>query len=434
MAKLRGLSEDGVFRKPFYARQIPDKGVFDSYEDFQRVGFSYKEDIRRTGLMERTNTEPGDIYGVFSSSGTTGDPTFYIFNKNDKRVHEEFVRTFFLEAGIGETEIGAVCAPVDTTVMAHTMMWEFTTVGAGYVVCPEPSPANVIRTVTTVPVTVVATRPSVVTDAVLDPALAEKAGHSHVAKLMLGGGLLVEGRRRFLEKRWHAACYDLHGMSEMFGPLAAECRCRNGKHYLHDYLLLEIVDPVTKQPVKPGERGVAVYTTLWDKGFPLLRYWTGDVMSVTFEPCPCGSREPRMFYYGRLSDCCGRSLEGNGRTADSYYGSPPVCCKRLSGSNGGTADSAPAVDELIFPRDVEDILCSRGIFGEYLVTREEDGLVVRTETEPLLMEEVSHSGNPASACRETEEELSGLFGRKVKLEPVEPGALRYDGHGKRFVF
>ena len=66
--------------------------------------------------------------------------------------------------------------------------------------------------------------------------------------------------------------------------------------------MIEIINPKTMEPVSEGEAGVAVYTTLWDKGFPLLRYWTDDVMYITHEPCACGRDLPRLFYLGRLND------------------------------------------------------------------------------------------------------------------------------------
>ena len=103
-----------------------------------------KKSIRDTAIFERTNTSKSDVYGIFSSSGTTGDKTFYVYNKNDKKVHEEFVRTFFDEMKISNDDIGGVMAPVGTGVMAHTMLWEFSAVGAGYINCPEPSPKNMI--------------------------------------------------------------------------------------------------------------------------------------------------------------------------------------------------------------------------------------------------------------------------------------------------
>ena len=177
----------------------------------------------------------------------------------------------------------------------------------------------------------------------------------------------------------------MFGMSEMFGPMAGECRQKNGLHYLNQYLMIEIVDPETGNPVEDGQLGVAVYTTLWAKGFPLLRYWTDDIMIVTNEPCDCGSCYPRLYYLGRLADCY---------ILDGTY---------------------------VFPENVENILFEYGYIGEYCVERHTDTFIVKTE------------GNGAEANPEMINKLNNLFRTSITVDVVTPGSLNYDGHGKRFI-
>lgn len=381
---LKELYEGGLYKAPFYAdRFIGHENFSESYEEFCKLPFMYKQELRETPVNERTATSPEDIYGVFSSSGTTGEKTFYIYNKKDKSVHEEFVRTFYTELGITPTDIGGVMAPVDTGVMAHTMMWQFTTMGAGYVNCPEPSPQNMADVVTKVPVTVVATRPNVASNVIYDNDAHKKAHDSHVKKLLLGGGFLSSERRKIIESAWDADCYNMFGMSEMFGPMAGECKCKCGQHYLNKYLMIEIIDPVTKQPALPGKEGVAVYTSLWDKGFPLLRYWTDDLMRIDYEPCECGSKNPRLFYYGRLGDCV--------KLPDRY----------------------------IFPENVENILFRHGFIGEYKIGQTKNSITVKTEAETDKVPE------------SLKKELTELFDIETKVLVVPPKSLNYFGHGKR---
>lgn len=384
LAALRRLYDTGAFAPRFYSCKLSDRSLLDSYEQFCTIPFTYKREIRETSIWERSTTRPGEVYGVFSSSGTTGQKTFYIYNKTDKAVHEHFVRSFFKEFDITPKDIGGVMAPVDTGVMAHTMMWEFTTIGAGYVNCPVPTAENMIDTVTRVPVTVIATRPGVASAVAYNSVLLEKARSSGVRMLLMGGGFLSNERRKLLEYAWDAKCYNLFGMSEVFGPMAAECRMRDGLHYPDEYLLVEVIDPNTMKPVADGETGIAVYTTLWDKGFPLLRYWTDDLVRVTHEPCACGSHMPRMYFLGRLGDCFA--------TERGY----------------------------VFPENVENILFRHGHIGEYCVTRTGDCYSAVSES------------RDCSDTGAAEQELCELFGAHVKLRFVTPGSLRYDGHAKRF--
>jgi phenylacetate-CoA ligase len=282
------------------------------------------------------------------------------------------------------SDIGGVFSPVDTGVMAHTMMWEFNTMGCGYVNCPEPSPENIIDTIQNVPVTLVATRPSVVCSIMGNPAYERIARQSEVRMLLLGGSFLTNGRRHLIEQMWGAECYGMFGMSEVFGPMAGECRIQNGYHYLDKYLLIEIVDPVTHQPVKPGQFGVAIYTTLWNKGFPLLRYWTDDIIAVDTTPCGCGSDLPRLHYRGRLAD----SLNIHG----SY----------------------------VFPSMLEECLFSHRYYGEYRAVQGERIKVILEKTE----------GFDVNA--ELKQEIDQLFMSEVMIQYADKEQLLYDGHGIRF--
>ena len=381
---LKRLYEAGAFKPDFYNKKIPSIQSFDNYEEFIKIPFTFKKELRDTSVEERSTTTPENIYGVFSSSGTTGQKTFYIYNKEDKKVHEKFVRSFYEELDVEASDIGGVMAPVDTGVMAHTMMWQFTTMGAGYVNCPVPSPENIVDTISKVPVTIVATRPSIATNIVYNPVIKKIAHESKVNKLLMGGGFLSSERRKILEDAWGAECYNMFGMSEMFGPMAGECKQKNGLHYLDEYLMIEIIDPKTHMPVSDGEIGVAVYTTLWDKGFPLLRYWTDDLMYITHEKCKCGRDLPRLFYLGRLND----SFE----IGNSY----------------------------VFPENVENILFKYGNIGEYIVEKESNRYLVKTES------------SVSNVNAEMVKELETLFSSEVKVEIVTPGCLNYDGHGKRF--
>jgi hypothetical protein len=385
LSQLRKLHDSGLFSPKFYAWRLPDSTLLDSYEAFQQVPFMHKEELRNTPAMDRTTTPRNKIYGLFSSSGTTGEKTYYIYSDVDKRIHEEFVRIFFSELGIGSGDIGGVMAPVNTGVMAHAMMWQFTTVGAGYVNCPEPTPENMLDIISKVPVTVVATRPSIASGVAFNPALTKLAQDSGVTKVLTGGGFLSEERRKVLEYAWNADCYNLLGTSEVFGPMAAECRCKDGLHYPDEYLMIEVIDPATLKPVPYGESGVAVYTTLWNKGFPLLRYWTNDLIQIDASKCSCGRPYPRIRFLGRLDDC----IVIQGRR--------------------------------VFPVDVESILFRYGCIGEYCVEVQGDSYLVKSESTL----EMAPDG--------LVDELSALFEAHAEVKLMTPGGLHYDGHGLRFV-
>jgi phenylacetate-CoA ligase len=97
--------------------------------------------------------------------------------------------------------------------------------------------------------------------------------------------------------------YNCFGMSEMNGPgVAFECKEQNGLHIWEDYYLVEIVDPVTLEPVPDGEVGELVLTTLRREGMPLLRYRTRDLTRFLTGSCPCGRTHRRIDRFKGRSD------------------------------------------------------------------------------------------------------------------------------------
>jgi phenylacetate-coenzyme A ligase PaaK-like adenylate-forming protein len=75
---------------------------------------------------------------------------------------------------------------------------------------------------------------------------------------------------------------------------AVECSARSGYHLREADLFFEIIHPDTGEPVRDGEYGEIVFSTLTRRGMPLIRYRTGDRSRFLTEPCPCGSVLKRM--------------------------------------------------------------------------------------------------------------------------------------------
>jgi phenylacetate-CoA ligase len=87
--------------------------------------------------------------------------------------------------------------------------------------------------------------------------------------------------------------YDIPGLTELYGPgTGLDCIYHKGIHYWADYYIVEILDPDTLKPVKPGEVGEMVVTTLRKEAAPLVRYRTRDLTRIVTEKCPCGSIMP----------------------------------------------------------------------------------------------------------------------------------------------
>lgn len=120
---------------------------------------------------------------------------------------------------------------------------------------------------------------------------------------ILGSEPWSEDERRRLEEGLHVTATDTYGLSEVFGPgVAWECPEKKGLHIPEDHFIPEIIDPVTLAPLKPGEFGELVLTTITKEAFPLIRFRTGDLTRLTYEPCACGRTHCRMDRVSRRCD------------------------------------------------------------------------------------------------------------------------------------
>ncbi|MBI3852999.1 MAG: phenylacetate--CoA ligase family protein [Verrucomicrobia bacterium] len=90
------------------------------------------------------------------------------------------------------------------------------------------------------------------------------------------------------ESTWGAQCFDRYGLTEA-GSVASECLAHTGAmHLLETEFIAEVIQPDTEQPLKDGEAGELVLTTLGRIGRPIIRYRTGDwVRLVRNHQCPC---------------------------------------------------------------------------------------------------------------------------------------------------
>ena len=114
-------------------------------------------------------------------------------------------------------------------------------------------------------------------------------------KMICGSEARSEKMRQTIESKLGLqGCYDIAGMTEMYGPgTAIDCDAHEGLHYWADLFIIEVLDPVTLQPVAEGEVGEMVVTSLRKEAVPLLRYRTHDLCRLLPGRCSCGLNMPR---------------------------------------------------------------------------------------------------------------------------------------------
>jgi len=103
--------------------------------------------------------------------------------------------------------------------------------------------------------------------------------------------MVPESLRSKLEERFGMIIRQGYGTADI-RCLGYECMEKNGMH-IPDDKIVEIVDPETDKQLDPERTGEIVATT-FNKAYPLIRFGTGDLSTLSERPCPCGRTSPRL--------------------------------------------------------------------------------------------------------------------------------------------
>ncbi|MCR5307741.1 MAG: phenylacetate--CoA ligase [bacterium] len=261
------------------------KGVDDLY----KLPFSYKKDLRDYYPYGLFAVPMKDVVRVHASSGTTGKQIVVGYTRNDLDMwsdcfarqlyaagatDESFVQVSYgyglftggLGAHDGAQKIGATVIPTSTgnTQRQIQTMIDFGTT----TLCCTPSYACYLGE-------------TIEEMGVVDQLKLKSA--------ILGAEPWTEEMRKTIESKLHIKAYDVYGLSEIMGPgVAYECECQKGMHVNEDMFIPEIIDPDTLEVLPIGATGELVFTTITKEAFPLIRYRTRDIASLSLEKCSCG--------------------------------------------------------------------------------------------------------------------------------------------------
>jgi len=277
-----------------------------SLEDLRRLPFTRKADLRDTYPFGLIAVPLEDCVRLHASSGTTGKPIVVAYTREDVDL---FARVNARVLAMAGAEPG---------MMLHNAYgYGLFTGGLGLHYGGER------LGVTVVPVSGGMTerqlvliqdlRPDVITCTpsyalTLAQAFAERGVAPDEISLRfacVGAEPWTESMRERIDAGLGIQSTNIYGLSEIIGPgVSNECiEARDGSHVNEDHFLPEIVDPDSGEPLPDGEQGVLVFTTLTKQALPLVRYWTGDITSLSRESCSCGRTLARMaLIAGRTDD------------------------------------------------------------------------------------------------------------------------------------
>ncbi len=282
-------------RVGFHRQRLPADGLR-SLDNLDRLPFTRKADLREHYPFGLLAVPRAEIARIHASSGTKGKPTVVAYTVADLDVWREVMARVMVAAGAragdllqigfgyglftgglgfhdGAERIGMTVVPASSgnTARQCLLLQDFRPAGFA------ATPSFALHIADT---------------------LAEQGVPAAMLGLrygMFGAEPWSEGLRAAVERGLGCRTFDIYGLSEITGPgVSGECEARDGLHIADDHFLPEIVDPATGTRLPPGREGELVLTTLTKRALPMIRYRTGDVTTLTLEPCTCGRTSARM--------------------------------------------------------------------------------------------------------------------------------------------
>ncbi|HBT04493.1 phenylacetate--CoA ligase family protein [Thermodesulfobacterium commune] len=389
------------YRKKFEEAKVKPEDI-KSLEDVVRLPFTTKEDLFVDYPYGLLAVPLEEVVRLHTSSGTTGKPKALFFTKKDIDAQAELIARNLVMTGTTRGDV--LQNSMTYGLFTGALVMHYGAEKLGVLVIPA-GPGNTERQIElmkTFGTTCFHMTPSyalyvasVILNKGLDPRRDLKLKRAY-----LGAEPYTEETRKKIEELLGIDVYNCYGLSEMGGPgVGFECVYKEGLHIWEDAFLVEIVNPETGDPVKEGEIGELVLTSLNREGMPLIRYRTRDLTFFFTEPCACGRTHRRI----------SRIL---GRADDMFI---------VRGVN-------------IFPQQIEAVLMGiKGVAQNYQIVLENyDEMIVKVEIDREFFD--GRIERLLKLKEEIVEKLREAILVKPKVELLEPGTLPVsEGKAKRVI-
>lgn len=389
LEKIKHAMKNAV-KGEFYKKRFSGIDIDEIYskEDFEKLPFTDKEDLRQAYPLGLQAVPDEKIVRIHSSSGTTGTPVIIPYTQKDvedwaimfKRCYETAELTNLDRIHI-TPGYGLWTAGIGFQAGAELL-------GAMAIPMGPGNTDKQIRMMIDMKSTVLCATSSYALLLAEEIAKRGCGDEIHLKKGIIGSERWGEKMRQRIACELGVKLYDIYGLTEIYGPgIGMSCKYECGMHVWTDYLYFEIIDPKTGKVLPEGEIGELVITTLCKEGAPLIRYRTHDLTRFIAGKCECG------LDYPRIDTLIGRS-----------------------------DDMVKVKGTIIYPSRVEEILKEiDGVSSEYQIMIDhlngKDILTLFFET-PLEM------GSASAALEKTvEREFKGNIGIAANAKAVGMGEL-----------
>lgn len=294
---------------PYYGR-LPEidrmvKSGMKSIDQISDLPFTTKDDLRNDFPWGFLSADKREVVRLHSSSGTTGNPTVVYHNRHDLASWANLMARSLYSAGVRDTDVFQNMSGYGLFTGGLGFQYGVERLGCLSIPSGAGNSLRQIKLMRDYGTTVAHAIPSylgrlyeVFKEEGLDP-----RQDTNLHTLVIGAEPHTEEHRLRIEEMFGVKAYNSFGLSEMNGPgVAFECTEQNGLHVWEDAYVVEIIDPITLEPVADGEIGELVMTTLDRQAMPVIRYRTRDLTRFLPGECKCGRTHRRLDRIAGRSD------------------------------------------------------------------------------------------------------------------------------------
>jgi phenylacetate-CoA ligase len=304
-------------RSPFYREKLAAAGVAHAeaaggLDEIAQLPLTDKSELKATATPENPfgthfAADPSEIVRIYSTSGTTGTPTYLPLTAGDLENWVTGSARSYAASGVvaGQRIVSTYNAG---PFVAGAALGAFERIGLCHVPVGTGNTERLLRAIELLAPAAAVLTPSYaayLVEAALERGLDLK--ESSVERVLVAGepGGGEPAFRAKLEEGWRARVTEAMGIGDIGPSLWGECEEQDGMHLgARGYVHPELIDPETgeAQELEDGAAGELVLTHLQHRAAPLLRFRTRDHVEVRAGPCGCGRTGPRVRCVGRTDD------------------------------------------------------------------------------------------------------------------------------------
>ena len=392
---------------PYYRKKMEEKGLtpedIHGIADLHKLPFLSKADLRDAYPYGLLGVPLKEAVRIQSTSGTTGKRVVAFYTHHDIDLWEDCCARAIVAAGGTDEDVCQVSYGYGLFTGGPGLNGGSHKVGCLTIPTSSGNTDRQIMFIRDLNATILCCTPSYA--AYLGERMKElglgpddiplKAG-------IFGAEAWSEEMRQDIQNTLGIKAYDIYGLTELSGPgVAFECSAQKGMHINEDHFMAEIIDPDTGEVLPDGAQGELVFTAIDKEAFPVIRYRTRDICSLSHEKCACGRTHVRM-------------AKPKGRTDDMLI---------IRGVN-------------VFPSQIETVLLNEGYTPNYQIVldreRNTDTFDVYVEVAPDQFSDLM--GQIQKMEKSLESAMRTMLGIGPKIHLVAPKTItRSEGKAVRVI-